>query len=55
MINEGQIDELKFGLEFGKAIELPPDVFFSTPQICDVLIGRLSVRYFSHLKLAQDT
>ena len=54
-MNEQQIDELKFGLEFGKAIELPPEVFFSTTQICDMLISKNSVRYFSHLKLAQDT
>ena len=52
LINEHQIDELKSGLEFGKALELPSDLTFSAAQMCDLLIYKNTVCYFEYLRLA---
>lgn len=49
-MNEIQIDCLKVGLKFGKAIDLPKDLMLTTRQMCDMLIGRDSVRKFTSLR-----
>ena len=40
MMNEAQIDDLKHGLKFGKAIELPRELMLSARQMCDMLVER---------------
>ena len=55
LMKESQIDELKSGLEFGKAIRLPPDLTFSAVHMCDLLIFRNTVRYFEYLRLVSTT
>lgn len=54
LMNEQQIDELKDGLEFGKALRLPSHLAFSTVQIHDV-INKSPVQHFNRLRLAVIT
>ena len=51
-MNEVQIDDLNCGLKFGKAIELPPELMLNAHQMCDMLVGRGTVRHFTHLRCA---
>ena len=52
-LNQVQIDGLKIGLKFGRAIELPPELKFNAELMCDMLVPRdpstITVRYFTHL------
>ena len=52
-LNQAQIDGLKIGLKFGKAIELPSDLRFNADLMCDMVVPRdrftITVRYFTHL------
>lgn len=49
-MNEIQIDGLKSGLIFGKAIGLPQDLMLQAHLICKMLIGQESVQKFTHLR-----
>ena len=53
-MNESQIDCLKAGLKFGKAIALPKEFKFNSELMRDMVIPpdptSTTVRYFSHLK-----
>ena len=49
-MNEAQIDELKYGLKFGKAVELPHEVMFSAHQMCDVLVEHETIQQFAQLR-----
>ena len=49
-MNEAQIDDLKRGLKFGKAIKLPQELMLSARQMCDMLVERETVRQFAHLR-----
>ena len=51
-MDERQVDDLKAGLEFGKALGLPLDLTFSAAQMSDLLICKSTVRYFEYLRLA---
>ena len=48
-----QIDCLKVGLKFGKAIGLHEDMRLNTELMCDMLVPRdpstTTIRYFTHL------
>ena len=52
-LNQAQIDCLKIGLKFGKAIELPKELCFNAELMCDMLVPRdpstVTVRYFTYL------
>ena len=52
-LNQAQIDGLKIGVKFGKAIELPSDLRLNADLMCDMLVPRdpstVTVRYFTHL------
>lgn len=49
-MNEKQIDGLKGGLEFGRAIGLPQDMQLNVHNMCDMLCPQKSVRNFSCLR-----
>ena len=51
-MKEAQIDDLKRGLKFGKAIELSRDLMLSVRQMCDMLVERETIRQFAHLRSA---
>ena len=51
-MNEAQIDDLKHGLKFGKAIELPRELMLSARQMCDMLVERKTNHQFTNLRSA---
>ena len=51
-MNEAQIDDLKRGLKFGKAIKLPQELMLNVQQMCDMLVERETIRHFTHLRCA---
>ena len=51
-MKEAQIDDLKRGSKFSKAIELPRELMLSARQMCDMLVERETIRQFTHLRSA---